>query len=59
VLCIFATREGFHWLPSIVLGLLAGAVIGTLIGLLVSRLGIPSFVVTLAAFLALQGSCLS
>jgi D-xylose transport system permease protein len=55
VLCIFATREGFHWLPSIVLGLLAGAVIGTLIGLLVSRLGIPSFVVTLAAFLALQG----
>jgi len=55
VLCIAATRQGFHWLPSIVLGLLAGAVIGALIGLLVSRLGIPSFVVTLAAFLALQG----
>jgi D-xylose transport system permease protein len=35
--------------------LLTGVVIGTLIGLLVSRLGIPSFVVTLAAFLALQG----
>jgi D-xylose transport system permease protein len=29
--------------------------LGTLIGTLVSRLGIPSFVVTLAAFLAFQG----
>ena len=35
--------------------LLTGAVIGTAIGLLVARLGIPSFVVTLAVFLALQG----
>jgi D-xylose transport system permease protein len=32
-----------------------GAILGTLIGTLVSRLGIPSFVVTLAAFLAFQG----
>ena len=29
--------------------------IGTIIGLLVARLGIPSFVVTLAFFLGLQG----
>ena len=36
-------------------GVLTGAVIGTCIGLLVARLGIPSFVVTLAAFLGLQG----
>ena len=35
--------------------LATGAFIGTIIGLLVARLGIPSFVVTLAAFLALQG----
>ena len=35
--------------------LLTGVVIGTCIGLLVARLGIPSFVVTLAAFLGLQG----
>ena len=55
VMCIFVTRQGFPWVPSIILGLLAGAVIGALIGTLVSRLGIPSFVVTLAAFLALQG----
>lgn len=32
-----------------------GVLIGLVIGLLVSRLGIPSFVVTLAMFLALQG----
>jgi D-xylose transport system permease protein len=35
--------------------LATGVVIGTGIGLLVARLGIPSFVVTLAAFLGLQG----
>ena len=35
--------------------LLTGPFIGLCIGLLVSRLGIPSFVVTLAAFLGLQG----
>ena len=32
-----------------------GARIGFCIGILVARLGIPSFVVTLAAFLGLQG----
>ena len=35
--------------------MLVGAVIGFVIGLLVAYLGIPSFVVTLAYFLALQG----
>jgi len=54
-MCIFVTRQELPWLPSILLGLLTGAVIGAIIGTLVSRLGIPSFVVTLAAFLALQG----
>ena len=39
--------------------LATGAVIGLVIGLLVARLGIPSFVVTLAAFLGLQGLLLA
>ena len=39
--------------------LATGAVTGTCIGLIVSRLGIPSFVVTLAAFLGLQGVMLT
>jgi D-xylose transport system permease protein len=49
------TRHGWPWWASVLVCLATGAVVGTLIGLLVARLGIPSFVVTLAAFLALQG----
>jgi D-xylose transport system permease protein len=52
---IVLTRHGLSWFPSILVGLATGAFIGACIGLLVSRLGIPSFVVTLAAFLGLQG----
>ncbi|HEX8767377.1 MAG TPA: ABC transporter permease [Jatrophihabitans sp.] len=43
------------WPVSIGLALLTGIVIGTLIGLLRAKLRIPSFVVTLAFFLAFQG----
>ena len=55
VMGIVMTRDGWPWFPSLVVCILTGAVIGTCIGLLVARLGIPSFVVTLAAFLGLQG----
>ena len=46
------------WPVSIGLALLTGIVIGTLIGLLRAKLRIPSFVVTLAFFLAFQGVAL-
>ena len=49
------TNRGYPWWVAVGVGLLTGAFIGTCIGLLVARLGIPSFVVTLAAFLGLQG----
>jgi D-xylose transport system permease protein len=55
VMGIFATQRGWPWWVAILGCLATGAVIGTFIGLLVARLGIPSFVVTLAAFLGLQG----
>src|SRR4051812_2303003 len=55
VMGIAMTRHGVNWLPSLVICILTGAFIGLCIGLLVARLGIPSFVVTLAAFLGLQG----
>ena len=55
VLAVSIASWGFPWPAALVLGLLTGTVIGLLIGLLVARLGIPSFVVTLAMFLALQG----
>jgi D-xylose transport system permease protein len=47
--------HGQNWFIAVVLGILVGAVIGFVIGQLVARLGIPSFVVTLAFFLGLQG----
>ena len=55
VMGIVVTRHGMPWEVSVLAALATGAVIGVCIGLLVARLGIPSFVVTLAAFLGLQG----
>ncbi|SFC72756.1 D-xylose transport system permease protein [Nocardioides terrae] len=49
------TDHGQPWWVAALAGIAAGAVIGVAIGLLVANLGIPSFVVTLAFFLALQG----
>ena len=55
VMGIVSTNWGWPWYLAILACLVTGAVIGTFIGILVARLGIPSFVVTLAMFLALQG----
>ena len=52
---VVMTEHGWPWIPSLLACLATGAVIGLVIGLLVARLGIPSFVVTLAFFLGLQG----
>jgi len=43
------------WWIAIILGLGTGAFIGLVFGLLITRLGLPSFVVTLAGLLGLQG----
>jgi D-xylose transport system permease protein len=56
---IVLTNHHWAWWLSILVGLGVGAVIGASIGLLVAWLGIPSFVVTLAAFLGLQGVMLT
>jgi len=55
VLAIALSSWGVAWPVALVLALATGTFIGLIIGLLVARLGIPSFVVTLAMFLALQG----
>jgi D-xylose transport system permease protein len=52
---LLMTDHGQPWWLATVAGIASGAVIGIVIGLLVAKLGIPSFVVTLAFFLALQG----
>ncbi len=46
--------NGWSWWIAVLAGIAVGVVIGLTIGLLVALLGIPSFVVTLAYFLALQ-----
>jgi D-xylose transport system permease protein len=48
-------NHGWPWWAAIVAGIACGAVIGLAIGVLCAKLGIPSFVVTLAFFLGLQG----
>jgi len=58
VLAVALNSWGLAWPVALLAALLTGAVIGLVIGNLVARLGIPSFVVTLAMFLALQGAML-
>jgi D-xylose transport system permease protein len=58
ILGVTLTEHGWAWPLSVVVALLAGAAIGLTIALLVARLGIPSFVVSLAFFLGLQGAIL-
>jgi D-xylose transport system permease protein len=55
VLVILITRNGYPWWTALLISIIVGAILGYAIGTLVSRLGIPSFVVTLATFLAFQG----
>ena len=55
VMAILLTNHGWSWYTAIPAALIAGLVIGFVLGFLVAKIGIPSFVVTLAAFLAFQG----
>ena len=58
ILAVALNSWGLAWPLALLAALLTGSVIGFVIGNLVARLGIPSFVVTLAMFLALQGAML-
>ncbi|WP_405146482.1 ABC transporter permease [Sphaerisporangium sp. NBC_01403] len=55
VLAVAMTNHGWPWYLSVAAAIVTGMVIGLALGALVAKLGIPSFVVTLAAFLAFQG----
>ncbi|NUO60152.1 MAG: ABC transporter permease [Hamadaea sp.] len=55
VLAILLTNDGWPWYAACGVAIVTGAAIGALLGFLVAKVGIPSFVVTLAAFLAFQG----
>ncbi|MEU8901494.1 ABC transporter permease [Nocardia sp. NPDC048505] len=58
VLAVLLTDRGLPWYVAVAAALLTGVAIGLTIGAVVVRIGVPSFVVTLAAFLALQGVAL-
>ncbi len=58
ILGVTLTEQGWPLPLALLTCLLAGVAIGLFIGVLVALLGIPSFVVTLAMFLALQGTLL-
>ncbi len=55
VLAITLDQQQFPWYASVGIAIATGLVIGLILGFLVAKLNIPSFVVTLAAFLAFQG----
>ena len=46
---------GWNWIAALLVALVVGAAIGTFIGFMVAKIGVPSFVITLALFLGLQG----
>lgn len=55
VLVILVTNHGWPWYAAFAVSIAVGVLLGYSIGFLVARIGIPSFVVTLAGFLAFQG----
>ncbi|MET8268399.1 sugar ABC transporter permease [Micromonospora arida] len=55
VLANVVTVLGYPWWVAVLAAVATGVVIGTTLGMLVAKIGIPSFVVTLAGFLAFQG----
>jgi D-xylose transport system permease protein len=55
ILVIMITEMDYAWYVALPASILAGVVLGAFIGYLVAQLRIPSFVVTLATFLAFQG----
>ena len=55
VLVILITNHQVAWYIAFPISIVVGGLLGFILGSLVARIGIPSFVVTLAAFLAFQG----
>jgi D-xylose transport system permease protein len=55
IMAVLMLRHGAPWWLALIVGLVAGLIIGFGMGWLRARVGIPSFVITLATFLAFQG----
>ena len=55
VLVILITNHQVAWYIAFPISIMVGGLLGFILGTLAARVGIPSFVVTLASFLAFQG----
>jgi D-xylose transport system permease protein len=55
LMAVLMADLGVAWYYAIAVAIATGVTIGLLLGTLVAKIGIPSFVVTLGAFLAFQG----
>lgn len=53
-----ALKAGLPWVPAFIVALVFGALVGWTLGFFVAKIGVPSFVVTLAFFLGFQGLAL-
>ncbi len=55
IMSVLLAEHGWPWYLAVLAALITGVIIGLTLGALVAKVKIPSFVVTLAAFLAFQG----
>jgi D-xylose transport system permease protein len=55
IFILLTNVSGWNWIAALLVSFAVGATIGTFIGFFVARIGVPSFVITLALFLGLQG----
>jgi D-xylose transport system permease protein len=55
ITAVLSAKHGWSPYPAIAAGIVAGSAIGLFQGLVATRFGVPSFVVTLAGLLAFQG----
>jgi len=55
IMAVLLLRHGAPWWAGVIAALVTGVAIGLSMGWLRARIGIPSFVITLATFLAFQG----
>jgi D-xylose transport system permease protein len=59
IVAVLTVKHGWPQIAAVAAGLLAGAAIGVIDGAFVTRLQLPSFVVTLAGLIAWQGALLA
>jgi len=55
VFIVLIKSFAWAWVPALIAAFLTGLLIGWVIGFIVAKVGVPSFVVTLAFFLGFQG----